>query len=422
MDSVQHMMGTPTKATGGVELKKIKLLGFMDDPQVHSGFGEVSRAILAYLHSTGKYDIHICALNWNGDEHDKEEFPYRYYHVTTDLRGLERTGNMIEKVEPDCVFILNDPDWLYEYFKRNPLLLEVPTVVYSPIDGYPFPVWWLTPFRQATKSIVYTQWARECIRKKDPNIDVEVVPHGHSPAEFYPGPKERARQLLGLNPNWFIVLRSDRNTERKDWGATFEAFAKFAEDKPEARLYAHCVWQGEHLGWVIPDLIEMFGLSERVINTKGFADMRTTVPVQVLNLIMNSADVFLSTTKGEGWGLNIHHARACGVPVIAPDNSAVPEVVGDGGELISIARRFVEPNGVVNDLCDIDHAVEILEKLYRSPKLREKYRQRSLLWARKMTWNLIVPEFDRIIKEAILKFRFSGYTEVKRWEYIQVDG
>jgi len=340
--------------------------------------------------------------------------------VTADLRGIGSTGNMIEQVGPDCVFILNDPDWLYEYYKRNPLLSQVPTIIYSPIDGYPFPIWWLTPFRQATKAIVYTQWAKRCIQERDPNIDLEVVPHGHFPKEFYAGRKERARQLLGLKQDWFIVLRADRNTERKDWGATFEAFAKFAEDKPEARLYAHTVWEGEHLGWVIPDLIEMFGLNGRVINTKGFDNMRKTTPVQVFNLIMNAADVFLSTTKGEGWGLNIHHARACGVPVIAPNNSAVPEVVGNGGELIRRSRTFVEPNGVVNSLCDVNHAVRLLNKLYDDPELRQKYRQNSLMWAQRMAWPVIVPEFDRIIKEAIIKFKHSGWTEVKWWEWVQV--
>jgi glycosyltransferase involved in cell wall biosynthesis len=171
---------------------------------------------------------------------------------------------------------------------------------------------------------------------------------------------------------------------------------------------------------VIPDLVEMYGLQGRVIDTTGFADMRRTVSAKMLNLIFNSADVFLSTTKGEGWGLNVHQARACGVPVIAPNHSSLPEVVGDGGELIKVARQFVEPNGVVNALCDIDHTVELLNRMYWNPELRKKYSQNSLEWAKTMDWGLIVPRFDHIIKEAILNFRYK-HTEIKRWEWVQVE-
>ena len=125
--------------------------------------------MLRYLQSTGDYDIHICALNWAGDEYDKKVWPYRYYRTTTDLRGIKRAEELIAKLQPDCVFILNDPDWLFEMFKHESMV-SVPTVVYAPIDGDPFPIWWTAPFRMATKACVYTEYAKRVLLARDPTL------------------------------------------------------------------------------------------------------------------------------------------------------------------------------------------------------------------------------------------------------------
>ena len=187
------------------EQEKIKLLVFADDPGVHTGFGEVSRYMLSALHSTGHYDIHLVALNWIGDEHDKKQYPYRYYRTSNDLRGIKRANELIERIQPDCVLLLNDPDWLFEYFSKNSLLKQVPSVVYSPIDGDPFPVWWTTPFRLATVACVYTEYGKRVLLARDPHLDLRVIPHGHDPRIFHNDDKAEARAKLGVKDIKFCI-------------------------------------------------------------------------------------------------------------------------------------------------------------------------------------------------------------------------
>jgi len=47
-------------------------------------------------------------------------------------------------------------------------------------------------------------------------------------------------------------------------------------------------------------------------------------------VIYSGMDVLLSPTLGEGFGITVIDAQACGVPVIASNFSAQPELVGHG--------------------------------------------------------------------------------------------
>ena len=61
--------------------------------------------------------------------------------------------------------------------------------------------------------------------------------------------------------------------------------------------------------------------------------------------LYSAADLFISTSMGEGFGLTIAESLACGTPVIAQDVSAITEVVGPGGVLIPPASPFTVPMG-----------------------------------------------------------------------------
>ena len=70
------------------------------------------------------------------------------------------------------------------------------------------------------------------------------------------------------------------------------------------------------------------------------------VPTYQLGVLYRSSDCFVLPTRGEGWGLPIIEAMACGVPVIATSWSAQCDfmtprefVSSPGGRAGSSARR-----------------------------------------------------------------------------------
>ena len=348
--------------------------------------------------------------------------PYRYYcpqaHNLKDLYGVGRTQELIEAIEPDVVWLLNDLPILRGYFQYgDEAIHQVPTVAYAPIDGDPFPAEYLAGFRQATVPLVYTQYALEVLRGMDAELAARtrVIPHGHDPHEFYPladtkaACKRLALEHLGVGAqvpeDAFIVLRVDKNQERKNWPATLEAFALFCAGEPERRPYLWChTVMDDGNGYNLNSHVRRLGLSERVLSS-GLSAGNQGVPVEMLNAIYNVADVHLSTTAGGGWELSTHEAKAAGTPTITTRYAAMAEVGRRGGLLVQpLTHYYAHRNDTRYALVEPLDVAEALWDL-AAPTRYQALRREALVWAQEMTWeaNDVAARFDAAFQEAMAR-------------------
>ena len=96
------------------------------------------------------------------------------------------------------------------------------------------------------------------------------------------------------------------------------------------------------------------------------------VPIEELTALYTGARCLLFTSAYEGFGLPLLESMACGTPVVAFDNSAIPEVAGDAGLVVADG--------------DAAAMVDATLPLLSNGEQRHVRVEAGLRWARSFTW------------------------------------
>jgi glycosyltransferase involved in cell wall biosynthesis len=166
-------------------------------------------------------------------------------------------------------------------------------------------------------------------------VDALYVPHGVDTSVFAPRPQAEARKRVGLPESAFVagaVAINKGYPSRKSLPQIVEAFAAFRARHDDALLYLHTDPRGVFQDGIdLAPLLHTLGLDPEVVH---FPDQYRYAfdPVGDDHLadVYSSLDVLLNPSMGEGFGLPVLEAQACGVPVIVTDFTAMREVCGAG--------------------------------------------------------------------------------------------
>jgi glycosyltransferase involved in cell wall biosynthesis len=389
---------------------KPKLL-WIGDIVAMTGFARVTENVLSRLKD--KYEIHVLGCNWHGDYTPLQE-EYRMYPASNRFQqapfGEDRIREIVEQIKPDIVFTINDSWIINEQWRRIADLrdqLNFKFVGYYPMDSYEWYSALVDTLNEWDVAICYTEFGAQETINAGATKPITVIPHGVTRGQFHPKDKLEARKELGLNPDDFIVFNGNRNQFRKRIDITVSAFAKFAVDRPNAKLYLHMGLKDQ--GWDIMPLFarEMMrqGLdpNNRIIMTTPHAHP-PSVPVEMLNTIYSAVDVGVNTCKGEGWGLvNFEHA-ACRVAQIVPDHTSCKEIFEGAGLLIRSLHADVDTNfGRIMPCPDDNHLAELLAAVYEDRVLLQRVADACYERAteERFDWDTVADQFDGVFQEAL---------------------
>jgi glycosyltransferase involved in cell wall biosynthesis len=216
-------------------------------------------------------------------------------------------------------------------------------------------------------------------------VESTYIPHALEKV-WKPTPSAVRRQMK-VSDDAFLVMMNAANVgnaevDRKAWSVNLRAFADFARDHDDAVLYLNTDPTGGFPIPKFPDHLKLDPDRWRFTDIGGYRS--GFIPQSTIAECYTAADVLLAASMGEGFGLPVAEAMACGTPAIVTDFSAQPEIVGDTGWKVGFEPWYDKAAGA--DLA-LPHHTEIrdaLEEAYaeRGTKAADRRGSRALNLAR----------------------------------------
>lgn len=179
---------------------------------------------------------------------------------------------------------------------------------------------WLRCYAIADRVFAVSEYSADDLASRGINRGkIAVVPNGVDPDTYHPG------QSPVQFEEWdSVLLFVGPLMERKGLKYLIQAMPDIIEQHPDTGLV---LVGGGNEGELL-DLAEHLGVRDH-LRFEGF------VPEDVLPKYYRATDIFVFPSLLEGFGMVLLEAMASGLPVVASDTTAIPEVVGSAGCLIA---------------------------------------------------------------------------------------
>lgn len=291
--------------------------------------------------------------------------------------GKWRLTYVLADFKPDIV-ICNRDNWMDTHVLKNALRKNCLVYWMPTVDGYPQKWEWIKDYSEVDKLLTYSWFGKKVLetqsrvglakmRQLKPLNVSEVCQPGVNIDIFKPRSKSEVHQFFGMNNLPFrFVGTVMRNQPRKLFTRIIESFRIFKENYPResenVKLLLHT--SIPDVGWDIPECVAQNGLYEEVVYTflcsacgqlaignfpdsgipadcpkcgthKTFQTPNTQMGVNEdqFTYIFNLMSVYIQGSIAEGDGMPVNEAKACGVPVLASDYSALYEKARNGGAM-----------------------------------------------------------------------------------------
>jgi glycosyltransferase involved in cell wall biosynthesis len=158
------------------------------------------------------------------------------------------------------------------------------------------------------------------------------IPHGIDCRIFAPPESPKAqRDVVGASDETFLIGLNAFNKDvmRKSYPEQFRAFAVFRERHPDSKLLVHAA-VADPSAVDLNALARACGIEKHVFFPDQYAYACGMMTSENMASWYGALDLYTNCSYGEGFGIPIIEAQACGVPVVVSDVASMSELAGPG--------------------------------------------------------------------------------------------
>lgn len=309
----------------------MRLVWQSNSPTNNSGYGKQTALFVPRIASLGHeiaaisspYSFGGSPVEWNG---------IPILGTARDMSGNDTIIPNHEYCKADLTIILADP---FSLLKAARELAQIPLAMWFPVDCNPLGKGDATVLRESRAvPIAMSSFGHHVLSEE--GAEPLYVPHAVDTSIFRPGDPAAYRETVpGISEDTFVVgiVAMNRDMNRKGFQEQLLAFSRFHRRHPDTFLAIHST-PGANPGLNLAAMAGQLGITSAVTFPDSYSyDLSLITDIQLAGFYQG-LDVLSLCSYGEGFGLPLIEAQACGIPVITTDASAMSELCG-GGWLVS---------------------------------------------------------------------------------------
>lgn len=364
-------MGNPQKQ----EQVKGTVTVFSNTPGVPTGYGQQAEHLVNRMKRHG---LDVAIQSNYGREGQDGEWQSKYGKVPEFSRGYELYSTDVvfpnhsrfadQLPDQNEVLVTLYDTWVFQ----NPDLEKFRRILaWTPLDHTSMP------------PMVYRFLSKENVlpiamspfglrQMNEQGIEGVYIPHAidtkvFKPTQTYGG--INTRKFMDLPEDAFLVMmnsanKANKSIHRKAFPEALLAFKMFRDKHPNSFLYIHTEPLGIHGGFNLLQLSKSIGLPKEAIIFPKPEDYRRGISQEQLAALYTAADVTLTTSYGEGFGLATIESQACGTPTITSNFAASQDFAGEDSYLIPGQPFWDESQMAWYSVPSITSMVDALEMAY----------------------------------------------------------
>ena len=314
-----------------------KILWICDSLKEKTAYGIISKKLCEIL--SYKYKIIYLFINTlSCDDYEKDSYTVHipndiilqynnpsvseyYYNM---LFGCYSLIDVLKKETPDIVVSINDYQVVAKHLEIVKSRSKCIFIPYMPIDCEKLPISFFNLLKESNFVLTMTEHSKKILSNELSNI--YILPHFIDDCYHKATlTKKEIRKIIysnDIDDNSIIILNINNCTKRKRLDIFIESLYVL-NSKMNVSNFLYVLKTSNKFD--LDSMISLYNNKYSIDLTSNFIFLTEKLNKNDMNLLYNSADIFVTTTSGEGFALTPFESICCDVFTLVPDNTCYPE-------------------------------------------------------------------------------------------------